>query len=258
MARIIAITSGKGGAGKTTVTANLGIALAQQGQKVLMIDADIAMANLSLLLGMQNTPITLHEALLGESTVTDCIYDGPKGTEIIPSGLSLQSYRRIDPTRLKPVVDSIQNKYDYILIDTAAGIERITLAAYSACSEVLLVVEPSPSGVADALKAKISAQKLNCKVIGFALNKVFNEKGEIRAENVSQMLELPAFASIPFEENVRRSFYEERQPFILSGKDSDAVREIQKLAGRLTGKQIDTQTSKESFIKRFMNKLFRK
>jgi septum site-determining protein MinD len=258
MVRVIAISSGKGGVGKTTLTANLGIALAQQDQKVLLIDADIAMANLSLLLGMQNTPITLHEALLGESAITDCIYDGPEGTDLIPSGLSIQSYRKIDPTRLQAVIDTVKDRYDFVLIDTAAGIERITLAALSASSEMLLVIEPSPSGVADALKAKISAQKLNSKVIGFVLNKVFNEAGEIKAGNVSRMLELPIYASIPFEELVRKSFYEERQPFILSSKKSTAIKEVHKLAAKITGKEIVVQEARESFIKRIMNKLFKK
>ena len=258
MTRVIAIASGKGGVGKTTITANLGIALGLQKQKVLLIDADIAMANLSLHLGMQNTPITLHDVLLGESSVNDCIYEGPiKSVEIIPSGLSIESYRKIDPTRLKSVVDAVKDRYDFVLIDTAAGIERISLAAMNASQEVMLVVEPSPSSIADALKTKISAQKLNCKVMGVILNKVFNEKGEITSQNISQMLELPVYASIPFDENVRKSFYEERQPFMLSGKTTTAINEMNRITARLTGMEIKDASVKESFLKQFFSKLFK-
>ncbi|MDO8428091.1 MAG: cell division ATPase MinD [Candidatus Diapherotrites archaeon] len=257
MTRVIAITSGKGGVGKTTLTANLGIGLALQNQKVLLIDADIAMANLSLHLGMQNTPITLHDVLLGEASIADCVYDGPNKIEIIPSGLSIESYRKIDPTRLKGIVDSIKDKYDFILIDTAAGIERIALAALSASTEVLLVVEPTSSSIADALKTKISAQKLNCKIIGVILNKVFNEKGEISSENISRMLELPVYAIIPFDEIVRRSFYEERAPFMASGKQTPAMNEVNKIVSRLIGIPIKETSTKESFIKRFLNKIFK-
>lgn len=91
MGRIITLASGKGGVGKTSITANLGIALVQRGNKVLLVDADVAMANLSLLLGMQSSPITLHDVLLGEATIRDATYDGPGGVHFIPSGLSLDS-----------------------------------------------------------------------------------------------------------------------------------------------------------------------
>src|SRR3989338_8722844 len=107
MGRSIAIVSGKGGVGKTSICANLGIALAQRGVSVCLVDADIAMANLSLLLGMQSSPITLHDVLLGEAGVQDAIYDGPKGVKFVPSGLSLENYRRVDSERLAKVVTSI-------------------------------------------------------------------------------------------------------------------------------------------------------
>src|SRR3989344_3148945 len=124
MSRVIALASGKGGVGKTTITANLGIALAQRGQRVLLIDADIAMANLSLILGMHSSPITLHDVLLGEASIQDAIYDGPAGIAFIPSGLSLESYRRVDSERLEQVVESIKDQFDFILLDAPAGIEK--------------------------------------------------------------------------------------------------------------------------------------
>ena len=104
MTRVITIASGKGGTGKTTLTANLGIALAKAGKKVLLVDADVAMANLSLILGMQSSPITLHDVLLGESQVHDSIYDGPSGLHFIPSGLSLDNYKRVDSERLAGII----------------------------------------------------------------------------------------------------------------------------------------------------------
>jgi len=119
MTRIITLASGKGGVGKTSITANIGIALAQQGQRVLLVDADVAMANLSLLLGMQSSPITLHDVLLGEANSQDSIYDGPEGINFIPSGLSLESYKRVDSERLEAIISEVASNYDYVLLDAA-------------------------------------------------------------------------------------------------------------------------------------------
>ena len=87
--RSIVFASGKGGTGKTTTVANIGVALAQFGKEVIVIDADITMANLSLILGMEDIPVTLHDVLAGEAELKDAIYEGPAGVKVIPGGLSL-------------------------------------------------------------------------------------------------------------------------------------------------------------------------
>src|SRR3989338_4275778 len=135
MGRVISLISGKGGVGKTTITANLGIALAKRGLNVCLVDADIAMANLSLILNMQNSPITLHDVLLGEASVQDAIYDGPAGVRFMPSGLSLENYRRVYSESLHGVIESLRQQYDFGLLDCAGGIEKNVIAAISASDE---------------------------------------------------------------------------------------------------------------------------
>ena len=90
MIRAYTITSGKGGVGKTTITVNLGISLALLGRETYILDADIGMANMALVLGMDEIPITLHEVLAGKADIEDAIYDGPGGVKVVPSGISLQ------------------------------------------------------------------------------------------------------------------------------------------------------------------------
>lgn len=250
MGRVIAIVSGKGGVGKTTITANLGIALAKRNLNVCLIDADIAMANLSLLLNMQNSPITLHDVLLGEANIQDSIYDGPAGIKFIPSGLSLENYRRVDSERLQSVIESIRNQFDYILLDCAAGIEKNVLAAVSASDEILLVTAPTSPSIADVLKAKITAQRLGSKTIGVLMNFVRKEKGEISKDDVMKMLELPVLATIPFDDEVRKSFMQEKvMPVMVRVPGTPAAVEIQKAAAKIAGlkTQID-QGKKKGFF----------
>jgi len=247
MARIIAIASGKGGTGKTTITANLGICLARLGKKVLLIDADVAMANLSLILGMQSSPITLHDVLLGETEVQNAIYDGPDGVHFIPSGLSLDNYKRVDSERLSSVVSQLSEQYDFILLDAAAGIEKNVLSALSAAQETLLVTMPTSPAIADALKTKLVAQRLGSKVMGVIINFVMNEKGEIGRQEISGILELPIYGIVPYDPEVRKSFMQQKvYPVIVRKPDAPASLEIARIASRLTGlKTSDAPVAKK-------------
>jgi len=259
MARIIAIASGKGGTGKTTITANLGIALSKLGQKVLLVDGDVAMANLSLILGMQSSPITLHDVLLGEAQVRDAIYDGPEGVRFIPSGLSLDNYKRVDSERLSGIISQVSEEYDFILLDVAAGIEKNVLSALSASQETLMVTMPTSPAIADALKTKIVAQRLGSKVIGVVINFVMNEKGEITKNDISNMLELPVYGSVPYDPEVRKSFMQEKvSPVIVRKPDSLASVEVMKIASRITGlKAPEMQAKRKGFFEKLFS-LFRK
>ena len=258
MSRVIALASGKGGVGKTTITANLGIALAQRGQRVLLIDADIAMANLSLILGMHSSPITLHDVLLGEASIQDAIYDGPAGIAFIPSGLSLESYRRVDSERLEQVVESIKDQFDFILLDSPAGIEKNVTSCFAASDQVLLVSSPDSPSIADALKTKITAQRIGVAPLGIILNFVRGEKGEIPHDDIMKMLELPLYGIVPFDDEVRKSFLQEKaQPLILRRPNSPAAIAIRKVAAKLDGMPIEFKApSSGKGIGKFFNNLF--
>jgi septum site-determining protein MinD len=257
MGTVYALASGKGGVGKTTITANLGIALAQRGKRVLLVDADIAMANLSLLLGMHSSPITLHDVLLGESSLQDAIYDGPGGISFVPSGLSFESYRRVDSARLSGVIASVKEDFDYILLDAPAGIETNVMSALSASDNVLLITMPVSPSIADVLKTKIVAERLGAKPIGLIVNFVRNEKGEVSGEDIMKMLELPIYGLVPYDEDIRKSFMREKiMPTILFKPNAKAIEAINTIAEKLTGVPTTIKFKKKGPITRFLNKLF--
>ncbi len=261
MGEVYTIVSGKGGVGKTTVTANLGIALTESfGYSVLMIDADVAMANLSLLMGLKSPPITLHDVLLGSSPAMDAVYDGPKNTKIIPSGLSLSTYQRVDADRLVSVVKELQSKFDYILIDAAAGIEKNVLAAMSASTQLILVTEPTAPSVADVFKTKMVAQRINQRVLGVIVNKTSNQKGEISEKEIMKMLEMPSFGKVPYAEDIRTSFLLKKiKPVMLHNPSGFSAESFRKIARRITGKEVETTQEKEKKgLFSFLGKIFKK
>jgi septum site-determining protein MinD len=246
MGEIIAIVSGKGGVGKTTLTGNLGVALAELGFSVLMIDADLAMANLSLLMGLKTPPITIHDVLLGSAPAKDAIYDGPSGVKIIPAGLSISFYTRVDIERLVAITKDLQKSFDYILIDSPAGIEKNVIAAMSASTQILLITEPTAPSVADAFKAKIVAQRLNQRVLGVIVNKHSNTKGEISENEIMRMLELPSYGKIPYSDEIRESFLLKKiKPVLVHNPSCVSANSFRAVARRLSGKEVDTDIKPE-------------
>jgi septum site-determining protein MinD len=161
------------------------------------------------------------------------------------------------------VISSIQKKFDFVLVDGPAGIEKNVLAAIAACEETLLVTVPDSPSIADVLKTKIVSQRLGNRPIGVVINMVRGDKGEIARDDISKMLELPVFATVPYDEEVRKSFlYEKVQPVVLRQPNSKAAVEIQKIAAKLAGipvKESEPVRRRQGGlgIMRFFRNLFR-
>jgi septum site-determining protein MinD len=205
MFRAYTIASGKGGTGKTTVTVNLGTSLAQLGKETFILDADIGMANLGLVLGLESVPVTLHEVLAGKASVDDAIYEGPNGLKVVPSGISLQGFQNADPEKMKDVMRDLIGRSDFLLIDATAGISKDGVVALAIADEVILVVNPELSSMADALKTKILTEMVGGKVYGAILNRAGMENTELRRHSVEDVLGVRVIDMIPEDANVRRA-----------------------------------------------------
>ena len=151
-ARVVAVASGKGGVGKTNVVAGLALALAQQGQRVVVMDADFGLANLDILLGL-SPKYTLEHVLRGEKVMEEILLDGPLGIRIIPASSGIQELTRLDTMselRLVQGLQRVSETADWLLIDTAAGIHDSVLKLLMAAQEVILVTTPEPTSLVDA------------------------------------------------------------------------------------------------------------
>lgn len=236
MTRVITVGSGKGGVGKTTITANLGVALSTFGEETIVLDADVAMANLELVLGMEGKSVTLHDVLSGEAEIADAIYEGPGGVKIIPAGISLEGLRKIRLDRLEEVLKSIIEVADILLIDAPAGLEKDALAALAAAQEMILVTTPEVPSISDALKTKIVASKLGVDIIGAVINRENNDKTFLNVDEIETILEVPVIAVIPDDPEVSRAaaFGE---PIVVKNPKSPTSNAIMQLAADLLGEE---------------------
>lgn len=164
LGKVLAITSGKGGVGKTFVSSNLAAALARRGLRVLVLDADLGLANLDVVLNLY-PKTTLHDVFTGKAKLEEAIIKAPGGFSVLLAGSGMVEYSRLTPEvrdEFLRVMESLVPRYDVVLLDTGAGISDVVLFAVSLASEVLLVVTPEPTSLTDAyatIKVLVGQQK---------------------------------------------------------------------------------------------------
>lgn len=152
LGKVVAVTSGKGGVGKTFVSANLAAALAKRGHKVLVLDADLGLANLDVVLNLY-PKITLHDVFTGKAKLEEAILQAPGGFSVLLAGSGMVEYSRLTPDvrdEFLRIVSGLVPHYDIVLLDTGAGISDVVLFAVSLASEVLMVATPEPTSLTDA------------------------------------------------------------------------------------------------------------
>jgi septum site-determining protein MinD len=255
MVRVIAVASGKGGTGKTTISANLGVALAKMGKEVIILDADITLANLELILGMEGLPVTLQNVLAREASIEDAIYEGPAGVKVVPAGISLEGLRKVNPDLLEDVLVSLLDRAEYLILDAPAGLEKSAIVAIAAAEELLLVVNPEIASITDALKTKYIAEKLDTKLLGIVVNRVTKLGVEVAKKEIEAILEGKVLAVIPEDPEVRKAAAF-GQPVVLRAPNSPASKALYELAGKIAGVKIKTE-EKESALKKLLS-IFRR
>lgn len=255
MTRVIAVASGKGGVGKTTVAANLGIALSLLGEDVLILDMDINMANLELILGLEGKPVTLQDVLAGKENIYNAIYEGPGGVRIVPAGLSLANLKYVKRKRMEEVFENLIGNMDILLIDSPAGLERDALAAMTPADEMILVTTPEITAITDTLKTRIVADRMDIDILGVVLNRNLTHEEFLTPDEVEAILEVPILSIIP-EDPDFGYFYTTGDPIITEDPESQVTIAIMELAACLINAEYTPpETDKKGFISRFVDNL---
>jgi flagellar biosynthesis protein FlhG len=239
--RVIAVTSGKGGVGKSNVVANLGLAWARQGLKVLLIDADLGLANLDILLGL--TPkFTIKDLLSLRKTLPEVMVEGPEGMKILPASSGIPELAELDDHQrlfLLNELDHYSENLDVVLIDTGAGISRNVLFFTTAAVERIVVANNEPTSITDAyalmkiLVTKYGEKRFKLLVNG--LNRpqdgdlVYRALLRVTEKFLGREISLEYLGVIPHDETVAKAVLKQRPVLILFPK-SRASRSFTQLA----------------------------
>lgn len=241
-ARVIAVTSGKGGVGKTNFSTNLAILMAQSGQRVVVLDADLGLANLHVVLGV-SPRYHLEHVMEGEISVREALHDAPGGIQIIGGGSGIAELANLEAARCEAFIASLSELdalADVIVIDTGAGLARNTLAFLNAVEEIVVVTTPEPTAITDAYATiKISSiENPNARlmlVVNMAQSEtegeaVANRLGLIARQFLS--VELEHLGTIVLDPSVGKAV-RIQQPFVLSQPTTEATQSVRRIASRL-------------------------
>mgnify|MGYP005991908839 CR=1 FL=1 len=263
--KVIAVSGGKGGVGKTNVSLNTAISLAKLGKRVLVLDADLGLANVDVMLGLR-VQRNLSHVLSGECELDDIIIQGPAGINIIPATSGTQSMVDLTPSEHAGLIrafSDMQTKFDILLVDTAAGISDMVLSFCRASQDVLLVVCDEPTSITDCyalmkllsrdhglFKFKVVANMVRSAKEG---QQLFAKLSKVTDRFLDVTLELVAV--IPFDENIRKSV-RKQQAIVEAFPDSPASVSLRSLAHNIISWPVPQQASGhlEFFIEQLLER----
>ncbi len=247
--KVITITSGKGGVGKTTTTANLGVSLAMLGKKVVMIDADIGLRNLDIVLGLESRIVhDLVDVVEGRAKIRQAMIRHKQFTDLflIPAAQS-RDKTAVSPADMIQITDGLREEFDYILIDSPAGIERGFRNAVAPANEVLLVTNPEVSAVRDAdriIGLLEADKKPTPRLILNRIKPDMVRKGEMMSpEDVIDLLSIRLIGIVPEDDQVVPSSNAGQPVTMIDGSKAGAA--YRDIARRLTGEDVPFQSERE-------------
>lgn len=242
MGRVITITSGKGGVGKTTTTANLGTALALQGHKVVVIDADIGLRNLDVVMGLENRIVyDLVDVVEGRSRLRQALIKDKRLPELclLPAAQT-RDKDAVSPEQMIDLTRQLRNEFDYVLIDSPAGIEGGFRNAIAGADNVIIVTTPEVSAVRDAdriVGLVEAAEKGPASLVVNRIKPRLVDRGEmLSVEDVLELLAITLIGIVPDDETIVTST--NRGEAAVYDQQSRAGRAFLNIARRLAGEEV--------------------
>lgn len=242
-ARIITITSGKGGVGKSNLVVNLAITLAKMGKKVLIFDADIGMGNDDILMGFL-PKYNVYDIIYRGISVEEVVIEGPFGVKLLPGGTGVTKVEDLTKYQRENFLNKLTSMkgFDYILMDTGAGISRSVLGFIACCDELMVVTTPEPTALTDAYSLLKAVNHFKLKnEAHLVVNKTLDEKEGIETFNKFQSacmkflkMNMKYLGAISEDRKLVQAV-REQVPFVISHPNSAASKDVESIASRLLG-----------------------
>ena len=264
-ARVLAVTSGKGGVGKTSTSVNLGIALAAKGQRVTLLDADLGLANVEVLLGL-NSLYNLQHVITGERHMRQIVVQGPGGIGLVPGSSGIAKLADLGPIARENIIrglGELQEDADFVIIDTMAGIGQNAVAFAAAADEVLLVTTPEPSAIVDAYAMVKTIHQLRADavfrlIVNMAVNSAQANMVASKLDHVAQQYlgRTLAYAGyIPRDPHVAQAVMQ-TTPFFLRYPMAPATKSVQDIADALMRQKLEQERgNRPGFLRRIVQNL---
>lgn len=261
-AHTIAVTSGKGGVGKSNIALNLSIALARQGASVCLLDANLGLGNIDLLCGL-NGYWNLSHAITGARRLNEVVLEGPEGIHVVPGASGLIDVADLAPEAQSDMIrqlGELERKHDYVVIDTATGIHRSVRQFVTTADIALVITTPEPTAIADAYATVRALGSAGIPVLELIVNQAGSQQ-QARAilERVQQtakvflQTEISSAGFILYDPAVMEAVIR-RTPFVLNSPDGPAAQSIVNLARRIKN-LTQFRTARGSFFPRVCDEL---
>ncbi len=253
-AKVIAVTSGKGGVGKSSLTVNLAVQLSRLGKRVLIFDADFGLANIEIMLGIR-PKYTLADLMYRGKTVRDVVTDGPEDIGFISGGSGIHELANLTREQVFSLIrklDDLDRVADVIIVDTGAGVNDTVLDFVAASEEILLVATPEPTSITDAyalmkLLNRKAAYQPNQTVVKMVANQVreeweaaelFEKLGVVARKFLD--IEVEFLGTVPYDRNMQRAVMRQA-PISISHPTADCAKALRRIALSLDDQSIEKE-----------------
>ena len=254
MKKIIVITSGKGGVGKTTSTINIGAALNHFGKEVLIIDGNLTTPNIGIFLNSPEVPVSLNHVLQKKADVYEAVYEHKSGMKVMPSSISIKELKKIKSEKLKDFRSQFNDIADYVLVDCAAGLGKEAQDIIEMGDELIIITNPEMPAIADALKTVRLAEELKKPVRGILITRVRKDKIEMNSETVKEMLESPILGMIPEDMAIKRAL-NMNDAVVHTHPSSKSALAYKEIAAGILNIEYDSKKDREKILKRILKKI---
>lgn len=259
--KIITVTSGKGGVGKSNFIVNLAITLSKEGKKVLLFDADIGMGNDDVLMGIYHK-YNIMDVINGEVSIEEGIIEGPNGIHLLPGGTGINNIEDLTKEQREKFISEIDSVdgYDYILIDTGAGINRTVLAFIASSDEAIFILTPEPTSLTDGYSLFKALKHFKIEThVNIVINRALSEEegrttfSKFDLATRRFLNRYPTYLGCIYEDKHLTMAVRNQTPVVIKYPKSEAARSIVRVAERVMGKE---NSIKGNGAKGLFNKLF--